>query len=88
MVRWKLTEKGKDTLPILMQLVMFGSKWYSVVFEDKEPRKVTDTFPQPKAREIITNFYLSLQQIRLLYSFYLAIFDWSQKISYSSMIQR
>jgi DNA-binding HxlR family transcriptional regulator len=54
MVRWKLTEKGKDTLPILMQLVMFGSKWYSVVFEDKEPRKVTDIFPQPKAREIIT----------------------------------
>lgn len=53
-VQWRLTEKGKDTLPILMQLVAFGSKWYSdVVFEDKKPRKLTEIFPQPKAREII-----------------------------------
>lgn len=55
-VRWRLTEKGKDTLPILMQLVAFGSKWYSdVVFEDKIPRKLTDIFPQPEAREFIRN---------------------------------
>jgi DNA-binding HxlR family transcriptional regulator len=54
MVRWRLTEKGKDTLPILMQLVAFGSKWYSdVVFEDKMPRRLTDIFPYPEAREII-----------------------------------
>ena len=53
-VQWRLTEKGKDTLPILMQLVAFGSKWYSnVVFEDKVPRKLTDIFPHPRAREII-----------------------------------
>jgi DNA-binding HxlR family transcriptional regulator len=53
-VQWRLTEKGKDTLPILMQLVAFGSKWYSdIVFEDKKPRMLTDIFPQPKAREII-----------------------------------
>jgi DNA-binding HxlR family transcriptional regulator len=53
-VQWKLTEKGKDTLPVLMQLVAFGSKWYSdVVFEDKKPRKLTEIFPQPKASEII-----------------------------------
>ena len=53
-VQWRLTEKGKDTLPILMQLVAFGSKWYSdIVFEDKLPRKLTEVFPQPKAREII-----------------------------------
>jgi len=30
-VLWRLTRKGKDTLPILMQLVAFGSKWYSDV---------------------------------------------------------
>jgi hypothetical protein len=37
-----------------MQLVAFGSKWYSdVVFEDKKPRKLTEIFPQPKASEII-----------------------------------
>jgi DNA-binding HxlR family transcriptional regulator len=53
-VLWRLTEKGKDTLPILMQLTAFGSKWYSdVVFEDKRPRKIKEIFPQPEAREII-----------------------------------
>ena len=53
-VQWRLTEKGKDTLPILMQLVAFGSKWYSnVVFEDKKPRKLTEIFPNPQVREII-----------------------------------
>ncbi len=53
-VLWRLTQKGKDTLPILMQLVAFGSKWYSdVVFEDKMPRKLKEIFPQPEAREII-----------------------------------
>jgi DNA-binding HxlR family transcriptional regulator len=55
MVQWRLTEKGKDTLPILMQLTAFGSKWYSnVVFEDKRPRRLNEIFPQPEAREIIT----------------------------------
>jgi DNA-binding HxlR family transcriptional regulator len=53
-VQWRLTEKGKDTLPILMQLVAFGSKWYSdFVFEDKVPRKLTEIFPNPRVREII-----------------------------------
>jgi DNA-binding HxlR family transcriptional regulator len=54
MVLWRLTEKGKDTLPILMQMVAFGSKWHAdIVFEDKMPRKLHDIFPQPEAREII-----------------------------------
>jgi DNA-binding HxlR family transcriptional regulator len=53
-VHWILTEKGRDTLPILMQLVAFGSKWYSdIVFEDRVPRKLTDLFPQPKAKQIL-----------------------------------
>ena len=53
-VQWRLTEKGKDTLPILMQLVAFGSKWYSnIVFEDKMPRKLNEIFPNPQVREII-----------------------------------
>jgi DNA-binding HxlR family transcriptional regulator len=55
MVQWRLTEKGKDTLPILMQLTAFGSKWYSdIVFEDKRPRRLNEIFPQPEAREIIS----------------------------------
>jgi DNA-binding HxlR family transcriptional regulator len=54
MVLWSLTRKGKDTMPILMQLTAFGSKWYSdVVFEDKMPRTLKEIFPQPEAREII-----------------------------------
>jgi DNA-binding HxlR family transcriptional regulator len=58
-VRWRLTQKGKDTMPILMQLTAFGSKWYSdVVFEDKRPRKLNEIFPQPMAREIIRNYHL------------------------------
>jgi DNA-binding HxlR family transcriptional regulator len=57
MVLWRLTEKGKDTLPILMQMVAFGSKWYStVVFEDKMPRKLIDIFPLAEAREIIMGY--------------------------------
>jgi DNA-binding HxlR family transcriptional regulator len=53
-VQRKLTEKGKDTLPILMQLVAFGSKWYSdVIFEDKVSRMLTEIFPHPLTREII-----------------------------------
>jgi DNA-binding HxlR family transcriptional regulator len=54
MMLWSLTRKGKDTMPILMQLTAFGSKWYSdIVFEDKRPRKLKEIFPQPEAREII-----------------------------------
>jgi DNA-binding HxlR family transcriptional regulator len=57
MVLWRLTRKGKDTLPLSMQLVAFGSRWYShVVFEDKMPRKSTDVFPQPEDREIIIDY--------------------------------
>ena len=58
-VQWKLTLMGKDTMPILMQLTAFGSKWYSdIVFEDKRSRKLKEIFPQPLAREIIKNYQL------------------------------
>jgi len=54
MVVWRLTEKGSDTMPILIQLTAFGSKWYSnVVFEDKRPRTMNEIFPQPEARRIM-----------------------------------
>jgi len=44
--KWKLTEKGKDTLPILMSFISFGAKWYSdIVFEDKRARKLDELFP-------------------------------------------
>ena len=51
-VRWALTEKGRDALPVLLQFTAFGSKWYSdVVFEDKNPRKPDQLF-QPKAMKV------------------------------------
>jgi DNA-binding HxlR family transcriptional regulator len=57
MVLWRLTEKGKDTLPILMQMVAFSSKWYAdVIFEDKRPRRFSEIFPQPEAREMIMSY--------------------------------
>ncbi len=53
-VRWALTEKGRDTLPILVRLIAFGSKWYpEVVFEDKTPRTLSELFTRPEARQII-----------------------------------
>jgi len=56
-VLWRLTEKSKDTLPILMQMVAFSSKWYAeVIFEDKRPRKFSEIFPQHEAREMITHY--------------------------------
>jgi DNA-binding HxlR family transcriptional regulator len=57
MVLWSLTEKGKDTLPILLLLTAFSSKWYSdSIFEDKKPRKLTEIFPQSEAKEIIMRY--------------------------------
>jgi DNA-binding HxlR family transcriptional regulator len=45
-VRWGLTSKGEDTLPILMGFIGFGSKWYpEVVFADKRPRTPEELFP-------------------------------------------
>lgn len=57
MIVWKLTEKGKDTLPILLMMTAFSSKWHSdSIFEDKKPRKLNEIFPQPEAKEIMTRF--------------------------------
>lgn len=56
-VRWSLTEKGRDTLPILMRLIAFGSKWYAkTVFKDKSPRSLDEIFTNPQAREIIRGY--------------------------------
>jgi DNA-binding HxlR family transcriptional regulator len=57
MVLWRLTEKGKDTLPILMMLTAFGSKWYSnIIFEDKRPRKLNEIFPQLETKKIFNTY--------------------------------
>ncbi|MDQ3837372.1 MAG: helix-turn-helix transcriptional regulator, partial [Thermoproteota archaeon] len=52
-VRWTLTEKGRDVLPILMFLTAFGSKWHAdMVFDDKTPRVLNELY-QPKAMKMI-----------------------------------
>jgi DNA-binding HxlR family transcriptional regulator len=51
-VRWSLTEKGWDALPILMSFFAFGSKWYaSGVFSDGQPREIQEVYPQKNLRK-------------------------------------
>jgi DNA-binding HxlR family transcriptional regulator len=59
-IRWALTEKGEDALPILMRLIAFGSKWYAKdVFEDKVPRSLSEIFTKPEAQQIVQRLYES-----------------------------
>jgi DNA-binding HxlR family transcriptional regulator len=52
-VRWSITEKGRDIIPVLLQFTAFGSKWHAdIVFEDKKPRKPVELF-QPKAKKMM-----------------------------------
>jgi DNA-binding HxlR family transcriptional regulator len=57
LVRWGLTNKGRDTLPILMSFIAFGSRWYpEIVFEDGQPRTPKDLFPtRVKFESVIKN---------------------------------
>jgi DNA-binding HxlR family transcriptional regulator len=54
LVRWALTEMGRDTVPILMSFISFGGKWFSeTVFEDGRPRTAPELFsslPEIKVR--------------------------------------
>ena len=50
-VRWELTEKGADVVPILMTLVRFGSKWYAdEVLPDKPATELVEIFDEPYIR--------------------------------------
>ena len=45
-VSWTMTEKGNDTVPILMRFAAFGSKWHAgVVFEDRTPKSRREILP-------------------------------------------
>ena len=51
LVRWDLTQRGRDTVPILMSFISYGSKWYpDAVFEDKQARTVKELFPKMTVR--------------------------------------
>jgi DNA-binding HxlR family transcriptional regulator len=57
-VRWVLTEKGEDTLPILMRFIAFGSKWYAQrVFEDRTPRSLQEIFTRPESQDMVQRLY-------------------------------
>ncbi len=53
-LKWDLTEKGKDVLPVLMTLVRFGSKWYPEdVFGDGISRSLDEVFDEEYIREVM-----------------------------------
>jgi DNA-binding HxlR family transcriptional regulator len=52
--RWALTEKGEDTLPVLMTLVRFGAKWHADrVFADGVARPLDAVFDPSFIRQIL-----------------------------------
>jgi len=59
--RWDLTEKGRDTLPILMAFVQLGSRWYAEkVFFDKKARTLGEIFEESYVERIAKNFRAEL----------------------------
>ena len=41
-VRWAMTEKGIDILPVIIRLIAFGAKWHAEnTFHGKLPRRLT-----------------------------------------------
>ncbi|WP_366932188.1 winged helix-turn-helix transcriptional regulator [Methanoculleus sp.] len=45
-VEWELTEKGNDTIPILMSFLAIDTKWYAdEVFEDSRARTLDEIYP-------------------------------------------
>lgn len=53
-VRWELTEKGADVVPILLTMVQFGAKWYAdELFEDRLARPLDEIFDEPYIRRAL-----------------------------------
>lgn len=53
-VRWELTAKGADVVPILLTMVQFGAKWYAdEVFLDRTPRPLVDIFDEGYIRKLL-----------------------------------
>jgi DNA-binding HxlR family transcriptional regulator len=53
-VRWELTEKGADVVPILLTMVEFGSRWYAdEVFADGTPRALRQIFDESYIRSTL-----------------------------------
>lgn len=53
-VRWTLTPKGADVVPILLTMVQFSSKWYAEeIFEDGIPRPLPEVFDEGYIRKVL-----------------------------------
>ncbi len=53
-VRWELTTKGADVVPILLTMVRFGSRWYAdEVFADRTARPLSDIFDEGYIRKTL-----------------------------------
>jgi DNA-binding HxlR family transcriptional regulator len=53
-VRWELTAKGADVVPILLTMVRFGAKWYAdEVFADRMARPLSDVFDEGYIRKTL-----------------------------------
>jgi DNA-binding HxlR family transcriptional regulator len=62
-VKWDLTEKGRDVLPILMGLVLIGSKYYSdQVFEDKKSRGLNEIFEMTYIQKVTKNLVVPIPE--------------------------
>lgn len=56
-MHWNLTQKGRDTLPILLNLLSFGSKWYpEVVFRDLKTRSRLNQIFTRKEMRILNKY--------------------------------
>jgi DNA-binding HxlR family transcriptional regulator len=50
-VRWALTEKGKDIIPIGMMIMAYEGRWYpEVIFHDKRPHPLRELFDDEAMR--------------------------------------
>jgi DNA-binding HxlR family transcriptional regulator len=53
-VRWELTAKGADVVPILLTMVRFGATWYAdEVFADQTARPLVDIFDEGYIRKTL-----------------------------------
>lgn len=53
-VRWELSEKGADVVPILLTMVQFGAKWYAdEVFADRAARPLGQIFDEEYIRRTL-----------------------------------
>ena len=65
-VRWELTEKGADVVPILLTMVQFGSKWYAdELFADNMARPLNEIFDEGYIRRELGLTPASRRGIRL-----------------------